>query len=404
MTREELHALVWSQPMRSAAKARGISDVALAKQCRRAGVPVPARGYWNKKQAGKPVVVQPLPPLPIGAAAGRHLSGFFPALKPLAHGDEATAAASAQDEEGPIPPPPVFIDIALVRQQIDAAVGEIKVPSRLTQPHPIVARLLRQDEDRRAKADPKGFSYDYYGPKFDKPLQQRRLRILSTLFLALERLGCKISGSTHAGEKFSISVGGLWLYILFAVEGQKFGDPFFRGRGHGRQEGERLRFDITGHSPDRDPPIRTWRDDKVSIESQIAEIVCSILVKAEEDARDSAVRQHRYQIEARSTRIREARLAVERAEKERTARREANAKARIQSLIDGADALEKAERIRRYVAAVQLRLAARSDHEEAAALADWSAWALAQADSIDPTVGSSGAGTLKRWRDLDPDG
>lgn len=154
MTREELHTLVWSQPMRSAAKAHGISDVALAKQCRRAGVPVPPRGYWNKKQAGKPVVVQPLPLLPIGAAAGRHLSGFFPALKPQAQGDDA--AALARDEEGPVPPPPVFVDIALVRRQIDAAVGEIRVPLRLTQPHPIVARLLRQDEDRRAKAGSEG--------------------------------------------------------------------------------------------------------------------------------------------------------------------------------------------------------------------------------------------------------
>jgi hypothetical protein len=54
-TREELHALVWSQPMRTLAKSRGISDVALAKQCRKAGVPVPPRGWWARKEAGKPV-------------------------------------------------------------------------------------------------------------------------------------------------------------------------------------------------------------------------------------------------------------------------------------------------------------------------------------------------------------
>jgi len=148
MTREELYALVWSQPMRSAAKSRGISDVALAKQCRKADVPVPPRGFWNKKQAGKPVVVLPLPPLPIGAAADRQLSGFFPAFKPPEQRDEATLTSSAADEEWPIPPPPVFVDIALVRQQSDTVVGEIKVPSRLTQPHPTVARLLKQDDER----------------------------------------------------------------------------------------------------------------------------------------------------------------------------------------------------------------------------------------------------------------
>lgn len=188
------------------------------------------------------------------------------------------------------------------------------------------------------------------------------------------------------------------------MEGQKFGDPFYRGRGYSRQEGERLRFDITGHSSDREPPTRTWRDDKVPLEGQATEIVCSLFLKAEEDARASAVMHHRYQLEARAARIRDAKLAAERAEKERIARREANAKARIQSLIDGADALEKAERIRRYVVAIQHKLAAGSDGEEAASLADWSAWALAQADSIDPVVGASWEGTLPRWRDLDPDG
>jgi hypothetical protein len=77
VTREELHALVWSKPMRTAAKERGISDVALAKQCRKAGVPVPPRGYWNKVQAGKRV--SPLP-LPIADGA-KLLSGLFPAFK-----------------------------------------------------------------------------------------------------------------------------------------------------------------------------------------------------------------------------------------------------------------------------------------------------------------------------------
>ena len=200
-----------------------------------------------------------------------------------------------------------------------------------------------------------------------------------------------------AGDALTQSMGRL--YILFAVEGQKFGDPFFRGRGHSRQEGERLRFDITTHSPEHDPPTRTWRDDKVPLEGQATEIVRSLFLKAEEDARDSAVRQHRYQIEARAARIRDVKLAAERAERERIARREANARERIQSLIDGADALEKAERIRRFVAAVQHKLAALSGGEEAAALADWSAWALAQADTIDPVRQSAFADTLKRWCD-----
>lgn len=44
LSREDLYELVWSKPMADLAKDFGISDVALAKRCRRLGVPVPGRG------------------------------------------------------------------------------------------------------------------------------------------------------------------------------------------------------------------------------------------------------------------------------------------------------------------------------------------------------------------------
>ncbi|MBZ9974211.1 MULTISPECIES: hypothetical protein [unclassified Mesorhizobium] len=51
-SREELFALVWERPTSEIAKELGISDVALAKLCRRLQVPKPPRGYWAKVQAG----------------------------------------------------------------------------------------------------------------------------------------------------------------------------------------------------------------------------------------------------------------------------------------------------------------------------------------------------------------
>lgn len=45
-----------------------MSDAALAKGCRRAKIPVPPRGYWAKKRAGKGVRVPQLPELPPGEA------------------------------------------------------------------------------------------------------------------------------------------------------------------------------------------------------------------------------------------------------------------------------------------------------------------------------------------------
>jgi hypothetical protein len=53
LSREDLHELVWSKPMRELAKDFNISDVALAKRCRGLGIPVPGRGYWARIDAGQ---------------------------------------------------------------------------------------------------------------------------------------------------------------------------------------------------------------------------------------------------------------------------------------------------------------------------------------------------------------
>jgi hypothetical protein len=53
LSREDLYELVWSKPMLELAKDFGLSDVALAKRCRKLGIPVPGRGYWARVEAGQ---------------------------------------------------------------------------------------------------------------------------------------------------------------------------------------------------------------------------------------------------------------------------------------------------------------------------------------------------------------
>jgi hypothetical protein len=59
--REELYAEVWERPMVKVAAKYGISSVMLGKVCRKLQIPVPGRGYWVKKEFGKPVERLPLP-------------------------------------------------------------------------------------------------------------------------------------------------------------------------------------------------------------------------------------------------------------------------------------------------------------------------------------------------------
>jgi hypothetical protein len=59
--REELYAEVWEKPLVKAAAKYNISAVALGKVCRKLQIPLPGRGYWTKKEFGKPVEKSPLP-------------------------------------------------------------------------------------------------------------------------------------------------------------------------------------------------------------------------------------------------------------------------------------------------------------------------------------------------------
>ena len=61
MKRSKLYELVWSKPMTKLGAELGISDVGLAKACRRHAIPVPPRGHWAKLQAGKASPKVPLP-------------------------------------------------------------------------------------------------------------------------------------------------------------------------------------------------------------------------------------------------------------------------------------------------------------------------------------------------------
>ena len=62
--RSSLYELVWTSPVSEIAEHLGVSDVALAKLCRRAAVPRPGRGYWARVEAGQCVARVPLPPPP----------------------------------------------------------------------------------------------------------------------------------------------------------------------------------------------------------------------------------------------------------------------------------------------------------------------------------------------------
>lgn len=164
--RHELYEQVWSQPMTLLARQYGISDVALAKICRKLSVPYPGRGYWRKKQTGKVAKQLPLPP---SADPAKQLATIF--KRRLA---QPSDHASTQSKEK--------VQQELTKEQ------KIEVPDRLVSPHKLLSGRLTQL--RSPKVDKYGAVWS--GGLRDLNLRvspmslQRALRIMNALFHALE--------------------------------------------------------------------------------------------------------------------------------------------------------------------------------------------------------------------------
>ena len=66
LTRAELFARVWREPLTAVAADLGVSANGLAKICDRTGIPYPTRGHWAKARAGRAPAPEPLPGPPPG--------------------------------------------------------------------------------------------------------------------------------------------------------------------------------------------------------------------------------------------------------------------------------------------------------------------------------------------------
>lgn len=372
-TRRELYDLVWSEPMRTLATRFGISDVALAKTCSKADIPIPYRGYWNRKQASKPAIQTDLLPRFPGAS---DVIEIGKAESPYRFGTNWRERFLQE----PIPEVPVFDEeMSAVRVRVTAMAGKIKCPPEFEPAHPLIAKLLVHDVARREYQLKWNTTYD--PPKYESGIERRRLLILNGIFLSLQRLGCrpdmvtsKYAQDTQESRNINVKVGQV--YVPFTLEPLKTKKD---GKGRHR-ESLQLAFGTSRENP---RPSTYWDDTEgKALEKQLSEIVVEILVRGEELYRESLVHQRAWFIEQRAEAEKELQRRKEEQERKERERREREAKERIDRLLSQASTLRQSETIRAYVEKARNRLV--EIGVGSAEFENWSAWALAEADRIDP--------------------
>lgn len=373
-SRLALYEAVWSQPTSKLAPRFGISDVALKKTCTKFNIPVPPRGYWAKLQVGKPTTKLALPARAPGMSDEIHLGARYYWQRSLT------------DEEllGPLPDRPEFSeDIALVRDRSRKVIGAVKVSKMQTLKHPVVSKLLGQDEARREKQKTATYTLSWEKPVFDTPFEQRRLRLLNALSLAVARCGGKPEVKGHEAREITITVHQTAVFLM--LDRPKVTR---RGAGQGPHltggKSDPLRFAIIeGYQGEVERAA--WQDaEDAPLERMMAEIAVEIVAAAELKYREGCVRQFEWRVKRKAEReeeLRQHQIELERQERERQHRLE---QARIDRLLEEAATLRRATDIRTYVHAVRQAARGEGMNTPAEEVERWAQWALAEADRIDP--------------------
>lgn len=137
LSRSDLYDLIWQKPISQLAREYGISDVGLKKICVRHRVPLPGRGYWAKRRAGRNLPKQPLPNLPTSDSSLENICIHRTGQSKVAEGQKLATHPELA---------------AIAAREADPNY-RISVPERLTRPHP----LVRQAKLRLKKQRP--FTY-----------------------------------------------------------------------------------------------------------------------------------------------------------------------------------------------------------------------------------------------------
>jgi hypothetical protein len=317
LTRAELYEKVWTTPVRTIAKEFGMSDVGLAKICRKHGIPIPPLGYWRKTETGHRVVRPP--------------------LSPATNGLE-TLDISVKER---LPP-------ELAALSAEPAL-EIAIPSELS--HDLVTRteklLASGKENEKKLVVPKDGTLSHL--LVSREQMARALRIMNALFLALEERGHSISWPKEEEAALTLGVDGETVrfcvleiteslqHVLTPTE-QKH--PWRAPKWDYKLTGKlRFRMDNLPYSAG----VRgTWSDGKCQrLEKCIGDFIVGLRIAA------AAIRKNRQEIEER-----ERRWEEERKQQEEQRRRAAEHKRKAEFVTELMRNWEEAQKVRTFAKAL----------------------------------------------------
>jgi hypothetical protein len=370
LSRQELYDLVWQTPTRHLCKRFGLSDVGLAKTCKRLKIPRPSYGYWAKKAAGAKLKRTPLPP----CDEGRSQKIVFAPSEPKTEDDDGFFDADIR---------------ALYEQESQSE--PITVSDALRSPHPLVARTC----DALSRAKPSQWSRDpghLYPEREDgahlldivcsKAILPRALRIMDAMLKGLENRGYTIAAPQRDYRHGTAAASHGYEFVFRLREPSK---RQLQPKKHSWDSdyahvltGElQLEIDYMVYRS-----TRTCRDSvRKKVEDYVRELPSKMLLAIDEYRREEARRaeEQRRQDEIR----RQQQEAAER--KARREKRVQERRGRREQLFRTAEQWRRCQTLREFIDAVRETAVERAGGEELHPdTTRWLCWATKTADRADP--------------------
>lgn len=363
--REKLYDAVWEKSAVQLAKEYGVSDVALAKICKKLKVPKPGLGYWRRKERGFKVAKVPLPSM----KDPPRLVSRIPS-----HPKEAPEERLS----------PELRALAEAERSPDQ---QISVAADLTALHPLAVKSLQ------ALTHGKPDEWGHVRPRakicldivVTQPLIERAVRIMDAVIRGLIARGHRVLIESE-GKVTTVALVDEEKLAFGTVEVVKRkkkeispAEQRERQRNPYRYYPTEYVYTATGllsfHI--KDDAVwdvrKSWSDGKrQKIENRLNDIVFGFAVAAEGKCERRRALERQEQERREWERIRYQKAQEIRKEEER-----------LKELHQEVDNWHRSERIRAYVEAV--RLDAQSPGSESSSdLSAWIEWALSHADRLDP--------------------
>lgn len=378
--REQLYEEVWTTPMRTLGLKYGISDVGLAKVCRKLSIPLPGRGHWARIAAGHAIRKPPLLPLKVPI----NLEKPAPRVEPPKIEVFSNEPERAQIEK-------------LERTDAQAFLrrGDLSHPL-VVQTREVLKHAQVENRQILITQEP------CLDIRVSKAGLDRALRIMATLIHAIESEGFSIAVGPGHREKTVVKIHGqgVTFGLVEKVERVELAAPpeggvLQRVLSYGGTPVEFTptgRFSLEVWHPWRASPKR-WKDGKtLKLEDLIPQILAGFI--------RIALAERNEQEQREAARREQQRREEERAHLQHLIRQE---EARTRALMRAVLHWLRASQLRSFLSAARdAALQAGQSVDSGTPFGAWLKWAEEQADRMDP-LKQSPASIVDREQQVEPE-